>query len=187
MSEENQTEVLPPVAPPPPPPHKRNTGRRLLMLLTMTVILFAVGFFVAYFTLYLPARDKAQLYDAAQSKLATTEQQLGDLQAKYDTAAVDVTRYKNQSDILKLQHAIVTAELALMKQDSLTATQAIELAAADMDALLVDLNDSDTAKALQERMTAVRDAWKDKEVNKTISELQTLDENLAFLYQRVSK
>ena len=187
MSENEEKMETPPMMPPPPPPHRRPLGRRLLTWGTLAALLFALGFFVAYFMLFQPAQAKAQVLDATQAQLTTTEQQLADAQAKLDTATVDVKRLSQQVDLLKVQHALTTARLALMEQDTLTATQAVELAQTDLDSLLAGLSEAETVKAISDRMGKVRTALAGKQVNAALSELRTLDENLSFLYQRISK
>ncbi len=186
MTEETSHEELPPVMPP-PLPQKRHAERRLLTWFTLTALLFALGFFVAYFVLYQPAQAKAQILDATKAQLITTEQQLTDTQAKLDTASTGVKRLDQQVNLLKVQHALTTARLALMEQDTLTATQAVDLAQTDLDSLLANLNEPETVKALQGRMTKVRSALASKEINTALSELRTMDENLSFLYQRIAK
>lgn len=194
MSEDTPNEVIHPT------PHHveehahKPRGRRILVWATLVAMLFAAGFFAAYFLLYVPIQTreaglllKAQELESTKTQLASTEQLLADTQAKLETAEGDTVRLKRISDLLKVQHALVTARLALMEQDTLTASQAVELAQTDLNSLLTGLDEPDTVKALQERMAAARTALKGKVINQAMEELRSLDENLSFLYQRISK
>jgi len=193
MDEKTNEEMTPtPIIQPLPP--RRPMGKRILTWVTLIAVLFALGFFTTYFLLYVPlqtrANDltlKAQELESTKAQLSTTETQLADTQTKLDSAANAVKRLEQQTSLLKVQHALVTARLALMEQDTLTATQAVDLAQTDLDDLLADLNEPETVKALQDRMTKVRTALGSKEVNAAMAELRIMDENLSFLYERISK
>ena len=169
---------------------KRMVGWLVAILLT-----FIVGFGLAYFLIAAPAQTKlaatSEELSAKQALLTTSELTLKQTQKDLETAQAQVADLQAQHDkvqaLLVVQNAEVSTIVAIKALssspvDNLTARQALEQLAANMDAL-VTLHPGDTSEALKARVDGALSAFPVGE--KVLPELNALFTNLLLLAQEL--
>lgn len=165
------------------PPKTSPIGRWILILLGTLI----VGFGVAFFVLYLPAaRDLRQAKSdltAANDKLAAATTDLQTVTAKYETTSKELTTARFLQALAKVEANVAYARLALVTRDLLTARQEVSAAGESMATLLPLITDSETSKALEDRMGNIQNLIITDSA-KALEELRTLSENLLRLESR---
>jgi septal ring factor EnvC (AmiA/AmiB activator) len=165
------------------PPKTSMVGRWILILLATLI----VGFGAAFFALYLPANlELKQLKTdlaAVQEKLATTEADLTSTTSDLKSTTTDLEDARFNRALAKVEANVAYARLSLVTRDLLTAQQEVSAAAENLTALLPLISDTETAKALEDRMTGIQTAI-NTDLAKALEELRTLSENLLRLESR---
>ena len=165
------------------PARTSRVGRWVLILLATLV----VGFGAAFFALYLPASQELRQVKgdltAAQEKLTTAESDLDNTTSDLNAATAELKAARYNRALAQVEANVAYARLALVTRDLLTARQEVSAAAENMTALLPLIEDQETAKALEDRMTGIRTAI-DTDSTKALDELRTLSENLLRLESR---
>ena len=165
-------------------PAKTNSVGRWVLILLATLV---IGFGAAFFALYLPAGQELRQVKgdlaAAQEKLTTVESDLAKTTSDLNAATAELKAARYNRALARVEANVAYARLALVTRDLLTARQEVSAAAENMTALLPLIEDQETAKALEDRMTGIRTAI-DTDSAKALDELRTLSENLLRLESR---
>jgi|GEM_PF-1653353 septal ring factor EnvC (AmiA/AmiB activator) len=178
-------------------PPKTDLSRRILTWLAVGGACLLIGALAVYFGFYVPGQKALK---TAQDDLATLQQTLTDTQAELATAESDLAAAQTNAaaaqtelatlqaavPLLRVQNDVLSARLALVGQDTLTARQMLGLAETDMAALVEVLKttDPEVAGAIQQRLSDAAAAFARNDITDTSSELRILSENLAILGQR---
>ena len=165
-------------------PAKTNSVGRWVLILLATLV---IGFGAAFFALYLPAGQELRQVKgdlaAAQEKLTTVESDLAKTTSDLNAATAELKAARYNRALARVEANVAYARLALVTRDLLTARQEVSAAVENMTALLPLIEDQETAKALEDRMTGIRTAI-DTDSAKALDELRTLSENLLRLESR---
>jgi len=175
-----------------PPSKNDKTSPQLKKILTWASVIIgslAIGFFLAYFLLYRPAmletsRLNGELNTATtqisslENQLADANTELTDARAQYGNAASELTSVSFELTLAKLKQDIILARLAYNEADNLTARQALSQADTHLAELIPLIKEAETAKVLQERLTAIHKVEKTNS-KKALEELRIFSENLS--------
>ena len=182
-----------------PKPKKTNSWlRKTLIGIVIVVLIFAAGFIVAQIAYTSPIRssleqvttEKSQLQEklnSVQDQLATSQNDLESKTAELTVTQSDLRTAKSTIEQIKsneifnrnleeIKYHVALARIALLKQDKLTARQALNLAQNNLDELS-PLLETDNLQAVKQRLT---DAYSLSiaDIGKALEELRTLTENL---------
>lgn len=165
-------------------PAKTSMVGRWFLIILGTLI---VGFAAAFFVLYVPAaRDLRQAksdFTTASDKLATTTADLQTTTGKLESTTRDLAEARFTQALARVQANVAYARLALVTRDLLTARQEVSAAGESMSTLLPLISDSETSKALEDRMGSIQKLIVTDSA-KALEELRTLSENLLRLQSR---
>ena len=165
-------------------PARTNPAGRWVLILLATLV---IGFGAAFFALYLPTGQELRQVKsdlaAAQEKLSTAESDLNKTTSDLSAATAELKAARYNRALARVEANVAYARLALVTRDLLTARQEVSAVAENMNALLPLIEDQETAKALEDRMTGIRTAI-DTDSAKALDELRTLSENLLRLESR---
>jgi len=169
--------------------------KRMVSWLVAILLAFIVGFSLAYFLIAAPAQTKLAVasadLSAKQTLLTSSEFTLKQTQKDLETAQAQVADLQAQHDkvqaLLVVQSAEVNTIVAIKALssspvDNLTARQALEQLASNMEAL-VTLHPGDTSEALKSRVDGALSAFPVGE--KALPELNALFTNLLLLAQEL--
>ncbi len=162
-------------------------AQKALPWVIVTLVSLLVGFAIGFFLLYLPANTGLKQVQTdlseLQGKLDSTTQELETTQSNLSQAQSDAEKAQAAADTLtfnlalsRVQANVGLARLALAQTDLLTARQELSAADTNLKELVKGL-DAETAKALQDRLSAIR-IQLNSDSKKAVEELRILGENL---------
>lgn len=162
--------------------------------LAAVLISLLAGAALVFFLLYLPASSSLRqaqadldgsrsALNAAETKTTELEASLTSTTGDLESAQAELQEAKLRLALSRLQANISFARLALLSKDILTARQELSDAEANLAALNLLLDDSETSSALADRLKTIRTSLT-SDPSKALDEMRTLGENLARLENR---
>jgi hypothetical protein len=183
------------------PPESRmgRLARIALRWLVLAAVLFAVGFFTAYFALYRPAvnvayqlssevsQTRGQL-STAQANLQDAQGQSAALKDQYDQAKINQDKAQNHLYLQMVLTDTANARLALANKDGPAAHTALTSAQGHLEKLIpaAEQQDGPAADALSTRLSLILNEL-NRDPQTAIADLDVLTKNLQELEKAMFK